>query len=125
MAGAELSRLSWRMQGIRKKQQAVNQLTIFRNKNRSLPPAVGMATQKYRSMFSLFHQRNRSSQTVTVSGRAAGRGWPEGAIGAEWQIEPQDCETGGGKSIGHLDQQFRLAVCAGAVCQDNCIAARR
>jgi hypothetical protein len=38
---------------------------------------------------------------------------------AEWQVEPQNSEPRIGKSIGHLYQQFRLAVRAGAMCEYN------
>jgi hypothetical protein len=89
-----------------------------------LPSAVRMATQKNGSAFSLSHKRDCSPQAVAVPGCAAGPRWPGGAFGAKWQIKTQHRETSRGKSVRHFDQQLRLAVCAGAVCQDNCAAAR-
>jgi IS30 family transposase len=41
------------------------------------------------------------------------------AFAAEWQIEPQNGEARLGKSIGHLYQQFRLAVGASTMCEYN------
>ena len=41
------------------------------------------------------------------------------AFAAEWQVEPQDGEARLGKSIGHLYQQFRLAVGASTMCEYN------
>jgi hypothetical protein len=41
------------------------------------------------------------------------------ALAAEWQVEPQNSKPRLSKSIGHLYQQFRLAVCTGAMCQYN------
>src|SRR5580692_8029967 len=115
MAGAQLIRLPRRMQWIGEKQQAVYQLRILRNKDGRLPSSVGMAAQKYRAACSLFHERNRSPQTVAVPGGAARRRRPVRALGAKWQVETQHGEAGCGKGIGHLDEQNRLAVCAGAV----------
>src|SRR5580698_1304599 len=115
MAGAQLIGLSRRMQWIGEKQQAVYQLRILRNKDGRLPSSVGMAAQKYRAAFSLFHKPNRSPQTLAIPDGAAGRGRPVRALGAKWQVETQHGEAGCGKSIGHLDEQNGLAVCAGAV----------
>src|SRR5580700_5252286 len=102
MAGAQLIRLSRRMQRIGEKQQAVYQLRILRNKDGRLPSSVGMAAQKYRAAFSLSHKRDRSPQTVAVPGGTAGRGRPVRALGAKWQIETQHGEAGCGECIGHL-----------------------
>src|SRR5580704_19464540 len=125
MAGAELLRFSRWMQWIRKKKQAVNQLRIFRNKNGRLPSAIRMATQKYSTALPRPHERNCSPQTLAVPGCAAGPRWPGRALRAERQIKTQHGEAHSGESSGHFDQQFRLAVCAGAMCKHNHAAIRR
>src|SRR5690242_18767788 len=42
----------------------------------------------------------------------------------EWQVEPQDGESGSSERIGHLHQQFRLAVCASAVREHDSVPSR-
>lgn len=42
----------------------------------------------------------------------------------EWQIESQNGESRRGERIGHLHQQFRLAVCAGAVREHDGVPSR-
>src|SRR5580700_3405172 len=84
-----------------------------------------MATHKYRSACSLFHERNCSPQTAAVPGGAAGPRWPGRALGAERQIKTHHTEASSGESSGHFDQQFGLAVCAGAMRKHNHAAIRR
>jgi len=42
----------------------------------------------------------------------------------EWQVEPQNGESRRGERIGHLHQQFRLAVCASAVREHDGVPSR-
>jgi hypothetical protein len=42
-----------------------------------------------------------------------------GALNPEWQIETKDGEAGSGKRFGHFEEEFRLAVCARAVREDD------
>jgi hypothetical protein len=124
MAGAKLIRFFGRVQRIREKQQAVDELNIFRDKNCRLPATVRMSAKEYWSCVSLFHDGNRSPQTVAVSCGAAGRRRAVRALGAEWQIESQYGEAGRSKGVGNFDEQFRLAIRAGAMREDDGAAVR-
>src|SRR5260221_5241650 len=81
-----------------------------------------MSAQKYLNIFLPSHDRDGSAQSVPVPGSAGGRRRSVSALAAEWQVEPQNSEPRLGKSIGDLYQQFRLAVCASAMCQYDCLA---
>jgi hypothetical protein len=114
----------WEGGGIREKQQAVDELCILRDKNRGLPSTVGMSAEENWSCVSLFHDGNRLPQTVAVLCRAAGRRRAVRALGAERQIETQYGEAGRSEGFGHFDEQFRLAICAGAMREDDGAAVR-
>src|SRR6266446_10789570 len=78
-----------------------------------------MSAQKYLTIFLLSHDRDGPAQSVPVPGSAGGRRRSVSALAAEWQVEPQNSEPRLGKSIGHLYQQFRLAVCASTMREYN------
>src|SRR6266852_5571517 len=112
MAGTKLIRLSRRMKRVGEQEQAIRQLGLFRDEHGRLSSAVRMATQKYVTIFLLPHDRDGAAQSVPVPDSAGGGRRSMWAQAAEWQIEPQNGEPRPGKRIGHLYQQFRLAVCA-------------
>jgi len=78
-----------------------------------------MATQEYLTIFLLSHNRDGAAQSVTIPDSVGGRRRSMWAFAAEWQVEPQNCEARPSKSIRHLHQQFRLAVCASTMCEYN------
>src|SRR5262245_39533621 len=72
---SQLCRLARRMQRIRQQQKPGNQLGLIGSQHGSLPAAVRMAAQidAFKPWMSLFQNRNRPSQSLTIVGCATGR----------------------------------------------------
>src|SRR5258708_16088236 len=78
-----------------------------------------MAAKECLTIFLLSHDPDGAAQSVPVPRSAGGRRRPVSALAAEWLVKPQNTKPRLSKSIGHLYQQFRLAVCASTMCEYN------
>src|SRR5258708_24144330 len=78
-----------------------------------------MAAKECLTIFLLSHDPDGAAQSVPVPRSAGGRRRSVSALAAEWQVEPQNSKPRLSKSIGHLYQQFRLAVRASTMCEYN------
>ena len=133
MLGAELLGLSRRMQGIRQQEQAGSQFrSFFRGflcslgaEHAGLPPAVGVASEKYVAAREILDDRGCVLQACAVAFAVARSRRAVGAILTVGEIAAQHDEAGLGKSFRQRDQQRRLTVRSRTVGQNKAVAIGR
>src|SRR5215470_2211201 len=120
MAGAQLSRFSWRMEGIGQQQQPgqpweiIGKLRIG-NQHGCLPATVGVATEKNAARHTLPNDIGRAAQPLSITGGSSGKRRPVRARLAKGQVASQHRKSSFGKCAGYSQQKFGLAIRSRAV----------
>lgn len=123
VGSAELGGFLRRVKRIGEEQEAVGDLRIFGKEHGGLAAAVGMAAEKNAAADLLFDERDGAAQAAAVAlGIATRRA--KAAVNTKGQIEAEHRETGSGESVGDCEEQFRLAIGAGAVSEEECFTVR-
>jgi hypothetical protein len=71
------------------------------------------------------HELDGTPKPSAVALGAAGMRRAEAALNAKGKVEAENGKASGGECIGNRDQEFRLAVAAGAVGKKQRVAGRR
>lgn len=120
VGSAELGGFVRRVKRIGEEQEAIDELRILGKEHGGLAAAVGMAAEKNTAADLFFDERDGAAQAVAVAFGIATRR-AKAAVNAKGQIEAEHREIGSGESVGDCDEQFRLAIGAGAVSEEKCL----
>lgn len=125
MGGAELARLSGRVQRVGLQEQAGDQSRLFGDEERRLTTAIGMAAKKEAATATLLQHGQRGAEPSSIADRADRRRRATRARLRERQIAAEDGDAARRKCIRHRDEQRGLRVPSGAMGQNEAVGTPR
>lgn len=118
---AELVGLSWRVEGVGEEQEGGGNAGLFAGEEGCLAAAVGVAAEEDAAGEAAGERVDGGEQAGAVAGCGAGRWRTGGPRLAEGEIASERGNAGGGEGLGCGDEEWRAAIGAGAMGEDEAV----
>ena len=122
MLNAELFRLAWRVQRVRKQEESGDKLRFGGAEYSRLASTVGVPAEKNPPCDILTHDRNRIVKAGAIAFGVAREWWAGSPLMAEGQSAAQNAVSICGKGVAKRHQHRSRAIRTGAMRQDQGVA---